>query len=253
MNPIKIDVNQSVTSRLSFEPTPEYNNLCLGYLKEVRFEETESDSTAKWEFAGMTVPRIVFEFEQLKDQYNNRDRYYVHSELPVTITKSNGEERKETDIVRSYTEMWRRLKHIHDAYAKSANFSPINENPEFDPSLPEGERLDQIKAFFKYMAKAFNVGKDKETPIFEPNGGDKRTNLVAMKLIATGQKGNRLAFPTFVGKGFIEPAAFTNSKLDVTLKFGPNETVQLGQVSMPSGSGSNAAEEIGDDIKNLIR
>ncbi len=253
MNPIKINLNDSVTSRLTFEPYEAYNNLCLGYLTSVSVQESESAADAKWAFAGMSTPRLVFEFVQLKDQYNTKDRYFIHSELPISNTDKTGAVREDKDITSDYIEMWRRIKHIHDAYVSSPNYTPITEEPEFDPSLPEGELLAAFKVFFTKMAEAFNTGKDGKTPIFEPSGTAKKLNLVALKLVAGGMNSARLVFPKYINKGIIEPAVFSNSKLDVSLKFRPNETVVLGQTTMARGANPSAVNnELTDEIKNIL-
>jgi len=253
MSTIKIDVTQSVTSRLGFEPLEVYNNMCLGYLTKVAVETLESKADGKWEFAGLTLPRIVLEFHQLKDVHNNKDRFLVHSELPLTVTKANGEERTTENIEKSYIELWRRLKHIHDAYATSPNYKPMDIEPEFNPDLPAEDRIKEFEVFFKAVEQAFMVGADGKTPIFEPYGTSKELNLVTMKLVASGQKGNYLAFPTFVGKGFIEKTVRGNGgKIDTALKFTGSETPIVGQVGIAPKAAASQGDDLPEDVRKIL-
>lgn len=228
---VKIDVNQDVTSRLAFEPIAAYNNMCLGFLKDVRVEETESKEDAKWEFSGHTVARLVFEFVQLKDVHNNKDRFFTYGIMPVQTKKTDGD-RTDKDIAGSYVEMWRKIKHIHDQYVTSPNYAPISLVPEFDYDKSVEDRLADIKTFFQAIAASFQVGKDKATPIYMPYDNDKKVRCIVMKLVASGQKNAYLSFPDFTGKGFVEVAVLTNGKLDTALKFTGNETAVVGSVAI---------------------
>jgi hypothetical protein len=230
MSKVIIDVNEDVKSRLGFELFPAYDNFALGYLTDVRVEETDSKEDAKWEYAGFKISRLVFEFTQHKDAYNDKDRFQVHSELPVKQTLTDGSTRKEADIANDYREMWRRIKHIWDQYSAYAT-TPLAVVPSFDTGLDESARLEEFKAFFEAFAAAFNTSGVEGTPIYAKYGGKSNAKLMVLKLIASGTKNSYLSLPKYVGKGFIEPAVIENTKLKTTLKFGPNESPILGSVS----------------------
>jgi hypothetical protein len=251
MTKVIIDVNEDVKSRLGFELFPAYDNFALGYLNDVRFEEAESKEDAKWEFAGFNVPRLVFEFVQHKDAFNDKERFYVKSELPVTTLLSDGTARKEVDVVNDYRELWRRVKHIWDCYDKYA-VTKLDVKPEFDIDLETGERLEEFTNFFKNFVKAFNTYGEGGQPIYANYGGKTNNKLVVMKLIASGTKNSYLSLPKYVGKGFIETAVLESGKLKTTLKFGANESPVVGSVNVKPTTNA-MSDAVSDDVMKLIR
>lgn len=253
-NKIKIDVNASVTQRLSFQPLEEYDGLNLGYLIGVTFNESKSDNDAKWEFKGLEeVPRVTFEFMQHKDAFNTKDRFYVKSFLPHGVVDSKGAEREESAIVSDYMALWAGIKHIHDAFIGSPNYKPIDFPVEFDHEADLDTRVKEFKTFFQNVAKAFNEGKD-GNPIYEPHGGKDNANLLVLKLIANNT-GKYLEFPKYVGKGFIEKATIVNGRIDTGITFGVNERYTLGSANVTATQQANnpVSAEISDDIKNLLK
>lgn len=253
MSNIKIDVKQEVTSRLSFEPYAAYDNFCLGYLTNVSLQESESAPDAKWDYAGFTVPRLVFEFTQQVDQINTRERVHIHSILPISNVLADGTPRKDADIETSYLAMWGRIKHIFDQYSSSPNFRAITDDISFDFNASPADRIQAFKTFFTLINGYFNKGTD-EKPIYLPYGGDKKDKLLAIKLVATGQTNNRLDFPTFVGKGFLDASAkFANGKLDTYLKFKPNETPIVGNANVRQQAAPNISSELPADVQELLK
>jgi hypothetical protein len=251
MSKIIIDTSADVTSRLGFEVYPAYENMCLGYLNNVSVETAESKADAKWEFAGLQTPRLVFEFVQHKDNFNDKDRFFIKSELCISTQLADGTERKPNDIVGDYIELWRRVKHIYDQYSKYA-VKPLTVTPEFDPEAGVEERLEQFTKFFSTFAEAFNTNGEGNTPIYANYGGKTNSKLVTMKLVATGVKNSYLSFPKYVGKGFIEPAEFVNNKFKTTLKFGANETPITGSVAVKAPT-NVMSEVMNEDIMNIIK
>jgi len=246
MTKIKIDVKADVTSRLGFKPMPEFGNFCPAYLTGVEFTESESKEDAKWDFAGLKIPRLSFHFIQWKANMNDKDRFYTLAILPISTTKKNGEDMEEDMIVSFYNEMWKKIKHIHDQYATSKNYKELSfpEDLTFTPDANAEARLAEFESFFKAVVKAFMKGKDGKTPIF----GEKE--IVVLKLVASGPKANYLALPSYVGKGFIERCNVINGKLKTTLEFRPSEGVELGISS--AGAASPQADgglDLPDDIK----
>ena len=149
MSKVIIDVNASVTSRLAFEPIKEYDNKVVCNLIGVRVEEVSSDNDANWEYKGMTYKRLVFEFKQKIDQFNERDRFLTKSFLPITFVKTNGEMRTEENIIKSYQELWKNIKHLHDQFQGVAGFRPISFIPDFDLDVTIEDRLSQLGTFFE--------------------------------------------------------------------------------------------------------
>jgi len=254
---IIIDVNKDVTQRLKFEPSKAHGMFCIGRLDNVEFGEVESKPTAEWEFKGLTVPRIAFHFTNKKFDASEPDRFFSHSELPVPIVKKDGSASK---YVINLTELWNRLKHIHNAFIGCPNYRPINPGdiPAFTDDLTSNPsvRLEEFKKFFTFMQKNF-VG--------DPTKGEKPMWLDAqgnsidltMKLIATdGDKAQYLALPTFVGTGFIQPFRLKGTALDTTLSFKGSETAvcQAMTISPAPGAPGSAEgmENYPDDIKAAL-
>jgi hypothetical protein len=252
MSKIQIDVEKSVTSRLGFEPIKAYYGFCLGYLTGVRLEKSVSEADAKWEFAGYETSRLVFDFAQLQDEHNDKERSFSYSVMPISNTNADGKEKTDKTKVLFYTEVWNHVKHIHDQFIGSPNYKPLTAVPDFDYELDINARLAQFEKFFTDAFACFTVGKDEKTPIFEPYGGKTKDNLLVMKLVASGDKNAYLSFPNFVGKGFVEKAVFKNSVLDTVLKFGVSETSVTGNANIQRREPSAVQQGISDEVKKLL-
>jgi len=226
MSKIKINSKEAVTSRLGFKPFAQFDDLCYGRLTKVEVTESEIKETSNWEYKGLTVPRLSFEFIQHKLSKADPDRFYGFAELPIANIKSDGTDITDESLLTMYTEMWRRIKHIHDQYTVAPNFKAIDFDPEFDTGLSIDKRVESFKTFFTKFADAFNKGTDGK-PIYLVEGDDTAYGC-AMKLIASGNKKSYLAFPNFVGKGFIQRCGIKSGKLDTTLEFRANEGIELG-------------------------
>lgn len=243
MTKVKIDTKDPVTSRLPFEPFEQYNNFCVGELESIEISESKIDEDSKWEFKGLTVPRIAFHFVQMKLKATEPDRFFTHSELPIAKVKVDGTFVTDENIQKMYTEMWRRLKHIHDQYRISPNYKPFPDDFELEFNVdgtPE-ERVKEFVDFFKNIKNAFEQGKNKKPIYLDAEG--KRIPMT-MKLIASGNRKSYLAFPVFVGRGFIEPFKVEAGKLKTVLRFGPSETTSLGSAppAQPAASGAQMPE-----------
>ena len=243
MTKLKIDVNADVTSRLGFEPMAQFGNLCPAYLTTVEVTTSKIDDDSKWEYAGHEVPRLAFHFTEWKENASDKDRFFTHAELPIAIVKTDGTNVTEENLEKMYTEMWKRIKHIHDQFEGSPNYKAISFNVEFEPSAPLEERIKAFTKFFDNIAKSFNVGKDGSTPIF----GAK--DLVALKLIASGKKLSYYGLPTFVGKGFIERVSIAKGKMTTTLRFGASENVKLGvQAGIMANDNATTGGEVPEEL-----
>lgn len=230
---MKFDVNKEVTRSLKFKPIPKYNNLCVGKLVEVRVEVNEiatenDDGTPKdWEYAGCEVPNLVFRFEnhKIKGVTDEYDRVYEHRESVIGSRTKDGVDMDPSKVVNFYEAMWDRLKHIHEAFQKVANYRDIKSIPDIDETLAPAERAKAFRKFFDAIAKYFNEGTDKK-PIFCTAKGEYYP--MVMKLVATYESGFRaLGFNTFVGEGFIEPLRLQDGMIITKLEIKGSETVEL--------------------------
>lgn len=245
---IKIDKNKEVTSRLPFLPFPQFDNLGLGYLIGVRVTETVSKEDAKWEFKGMTVPLLAFDFIQHKLKSDEKDRFMTMSFGMISNELADGTERKESKVETSYYQMWDKIKHLHNQY-EGDNWMPIATEPTFKPEGTIEERIIEFKAFFEGIAKDFLVGKDKSTPIY------KVKDLLGVVLVASGKKLSYHSVPDFAGKGIFDRVSISEKgKLITTLVMPPNATIKLGE-SQPQGNpqgGAAGTDDVPEELKQYM-
>jgi len=219
---IKIDKNKEVTSRLPFEPVPEFNNLAIGYLTDVEVVTTTSKEDAKWEFAGMEVPMLAFRFTAFKRNKTDADRFMTMSFMPISNQLADGTDREDSKLQTSYVQMWDKIKHLHDQYITNDNYKAIDADPTFDNTKSAEERIKEFEVFFTAIVNDFKLGKDKTTPIY------KEKQDLAMVIVASGKKLSFHALPDFVGKGIFQLAKFKGGKLDTDLRIPINATIKLG-------------------------
>ena len=253
----KFDVNANVTSRLKFKPIAQFNNLCLGYLQSVltTVSEEVADSSKGYEYGGLKIPMLTFEFIEWKENPSDEDRYYTHRITPIVSRKNDGSAMAKKDLDNIYQSMWFQIKHIMDAYNVK-----VEKLPEIDENAVPEERLKQFTAFFKAIETLFNTGLAGK-PVYK--NADGVGLLMAMKLVADYNTGKFLGFPTFVGEGFIERAHLliddTTKKvvLKTTLEIKPQESVELrtktgGSGGSGSAPGGDAPGELSPELKKLL-
>lgn len=249
MSKIKINKSESVTSRLGFKPSLKFNNLCIAKLTNIEVTESDIAEDSKWEYNGKTVPRLAFHFEQWKESPTDPDRFYSSNEMLIAGIKSDSSKIDEKNLIGMYTELWKRIKHLFDAYIKAPNFKDMAFDIEFDPADPIDKRIADMKKFFNNVVDAFNSGTDGK-PIY-------LNQLLAMKLIATENRGKNgktyytLELPNYVGKGTIQAVDLVDGKLNTTLEFTGGQTVDLSGATTITGGEANTAAGSGlpDDIK----
>lgn len=261
----KFDVNEQVTQRKSVKPDPALNDLVLLKLNHVNVESKEQEldpskaPEMQSEYAGMKVPRIFYEFEQMylpnsQLQKEGAQRFYVFMQSPIVSLKNTenpGEERQkqEGEVLNSlYSEMFKHQKHIHDAFIGTPNYKPIKSLPAIDENATAEERLKQTEKFFNAFADAFNKGLN-DKPVFVNSDGNP-IPLVAKLIVNKGQR--RLEFPKFTNKGFIEKAKYNEGKVVTSLEIYGVETTKL-----PEKGSSSSTIETGDNppagnLKSLL-
>lgn len=249
---IKIDVTKDVTQRLKFEPSKAHGMYCIGKLESVELSSVEIKADADWEFKGMTIPRLAFHFVNHKIDPNDPDRYFTHSELPIAIVKKDGAPAKYASML---TELWNRLKHIHDAYKGTPNYRPIQPGdiPDFSDDITSDPavRIKEFEAFFTYMFNSFKGTGDQKPIWLDVNGVSVPQT---MKLIATdGEKSQYLAFPKFVGTGFIQPFKLKGTALDTTLSFRGSETSVLTSTTPVLAPGATQEGGIDPNLPEDVR
>lgn len=226
-----------VERRLNFKPDPEINNLCLGYLDEVRVEFRESprileDGTENtWEYAGLKVPSLILTFKQARSNTNPKDRYYTHVFKPVTTVTKDGSAVELKTVVNILQQEYARLRHIANQYKGLKNYPvDLGSCPGIDPAASPSTRCEQYAAFFKYF-QTLLTGVNADAPMYK---GVK----LWIKLIADFSTRKFLTFPTYVGRGFVERVV---EGMAPTIDFEPNETVQLAKGAEKKGNHETAA------------
>lgn len=229
--------NEVVERRLTFKPDPEINNLCLGYLDEVRIDYRESplileDGTENtWEYAGQKVPALILTFKQARSQSNPKDRYYEHVFKPVTTKTKDGAPVEAKTIVNLLQQEYARLRHIANQYKGLKGYRvDLGSCPGIDYGAAPAIRCEQYCKFFEYFKTLLTGGND-EAPLYK---GVK----LWIKLVADYSTHKFLAFPTFVGRGFVERVIEGQNP---TIDFEPNETIQLTAGTPKKGNREAAA------------
>jgi hypothetical protein len=200
----------------------------------------------------MATPRLVFEFVQKKDQYNNKDRFYIHAEMPISNLKSNGEIRDKVTFEKDYIALWGRIKHLHDMFATVPNFRGFTTAPSFDVEASREVRVAEFEKFFNDVADLFNKGTD-GNPIYLPFTPEGTEKCLTLKLVAN-TIGDRisLGFPKYVGQGFVERTSINNGKLDTALKFQPKETYRIASAAVPSAPTRTSPSNLPADVQAIL-
>lgn len=242
-----------VERRLTFKPDPSIGNLCLGMLDDVRIDVRKSpklleDGTENtWEYAGLDVPTIVLTFKQCKTKENPKDRYYTFSVKPVTTVDKDGNPVDPKKLIGILQQEYARLRHIANQYKGLKNYNnDLGQCPGIDYAANPATRLEQYAAFFTYF-KNLLVGVDENAPMY-------KGVRLWIKLVADFSSGKYLAFPGFVGRGFVERVI---EGQDPTIDFEANETVQLTKANNTSRAekavaAAPANAEVSSDVQSII-
>lgn len=231
---------ENVERRLPFKPVPAFNNLCLGSLVDVRIENStspkineEDGSENTWEYAGIEVPSLVLTFKQSLEKGETKERIYEHRFKVITSVGKEGNEIDMKTLSALYMNTYNQLRHIGNAFKGLANYNnEIGTAPGIDPKASASVRAEQFRAFFQYWVDLFN-GKDVEKPMYK---GVK----LWIKLVADYSTKKYLAFPTYVGRGFIE-RVIPNANPTIEIEIQNGETVELKATEKGSKTASSIA------------
>lgn len=243
----------SVERKLKFKPRPEFNNLCKGRLVNVEVSLLKTEANDKnglpssWEYAGLELPNLKLTFVQEPTQSDPAERVYEHYFSPFTNVKKNGEAIDRATIISHYTEEYKQLRHIANAFTTNANYDAKVVIPAVNPFIADPiARLEGIKTYYQAWATLLS-GKE---------GKGFMTQVVWLKLTASPE-GTYLRFPPFVGEGFIEKV-IDGRQASIELK--PSETVELvkkdkaakGKSSTGTGNAPSEDASVPDEIQNLL-
>lgn len=221
--------NVVVTSDKKFKPREEFNNLCLGHLVSVEIKETvtpkidDKGVASTYEYAGISVPTLVFKYKEEPVPGDDADRFYSDSFRIVTTRKSDGTAIDIKTFSSILMDTYRHCRHRLDAYAGCPNFKEPGFPAPIDMNASIDERLKQWKAFCEFFVNAFNKGKDDKAVYKNEKNED---IIVWIKLVAKYPENKYLAVPTFVGEGYIEK--YVEGRCP-SIEIKPNETIKLSE------------------------
>jgi hypothetical protein len=240
---ITFNPNDDIRNRNPLKADESINHNVLLQLVSVNVESKEQSldsvkaTEMQSEYSGHNVPRIYFEFKQMflpgsLLHKEGKDRFYVYTESPIVSfmnAKNPGEERNpmEKDVLKNlYTEQFKHLMEIYNAFKLSPNFRPIKSEFNLNPDTTIEARLNLFTDYFNTFAIGIN-GKEGEKPAFV-DGNNQPIPLIAKVIVNKG--GKRLEFPTYTGSGFIEGAKIINNIVVNTFDIKPNETTNISEV-----------------------
>lgn len=260
---MKFNVEAEVASKPRLKPIADKGNLCLGKLVSVEvvmneMSATNADGSLKtWEFAGKTIPSLVFKYENHKLNANEADREFSYRESVIGTQKKDGSEIEVATLKNLYDQMWARIKHQHDVYSKLPNYAKFSEAVAkagtalyTNGSNPKKTTESTIKAFaefFTAVAAAFTVGANNK-PVYKDAKGESAP--VWLKLLADYSTQKFLTFPTFVGDGFIE---LYKANVEPAISIKATESIILsGGKGTPGAAAPALAEDIDPEVAKLL-
>jgi len=224
-NPNAINFGEvRVENTLKFKPRPELGNLCTGKLIKVEIVEhlipkfSEEGIESTWEYAGFTVPALELTFKQTSTTADPKERIYKHEYKVITSVDKQGVDLDPKMVIKFYTDMYAHIKHICNAFKGTANYSEAVADfskVQIDPTASVEKRIVNFKVFLEYFV-ALLGGKDGK--------GVYTTIELWIKLVADYRTAKFLAFPSFVGEGFVERLI---AKQNPSIEIKPNESVEL--------------------------
>jgi len=231
---LNINLTDSVVSKVKVKADPALNNLCSLRLVNVEVrEQVSTDSKDDFEYHGMNVPNLIFEFEQ--DHSDGIERYLTYSLGPVVSIKKDGNPNPTKVRNSIYLSQYKHVRHIYDAFTSLPNTIPMDKLklPELKTEgVDKEQHLKDVKKWYKAMANWF-IGTDNK-PIYLNANGDGHKLLT--KLIIN-KNAKTIDIPQYINDGFIELLKMENGKVITGLEIKPNESVVFQAVSnsMPGG------------------
>ncbi len=224
----KFNVNDNVKSELKFKPNMDIDKgLNRATLVSVEVLESEIKEETKWQFSGMTVPRIVYRFRSLDLPHR-----FFNKEYKVL---SNEYTEKYTDEIEFSLQqtMFDHFVDMHKAFSECPNYKPLDQkvatilNNQKEEATTE-ELVKLYKSLFTTMAKAFNEGNNGK-PIFEDKDGNGIE--IWLKLVSDYKSGLFYDVPRFIREGFIEVIQRDNDGIIIEplieIKIAQGESVTL--------------------------
>ena len=269
-----LDLNVQATSRLGLEPI---KNPSGGYLFEGCVPTRVIDiklghqKHEKGEFKDLQVPVLQIEFENLKLNASDPDRFLTHSFKVVgskQLTKGTTdvyEDRPQADILSDTTDLWKGIKHFLENLIGSPNYRNIVNIPKEDVikylDLPTtGSPADRLKVyenFFNYIVSFINGdGTTKKSQILDAEGKGLPLWVKVLPNYDKDPKRNAkyYSISRFINQGVFETMKMSDKGIPATgpkvIRVKPTESLELkattsapgaipgGGTTIPSGAGA---------------
>lgn len=279
---ININIKENVENRLKFEPLAQYDNLCTGLLTSVEVSKVEigvenkKGVASKSEYAGKTISKLSFNFENHRDNVNDYKRYYTFSLLSF-MTQSEEKGKFDTKTIEKLvTNEIDRIRHIANAYVPATAPNAIHKyQPFLDGINAVAQVIDtddvdaKVEATTKWYEaieswfNGYTEGTGKNS-VSVPCVYKEKDNYIPMVMKLTVSYKNVLDFPQYVREGFIQRLKWKTvgnvKKIDTSITFAPDETVTIQPRTRkaPAGNlGTDAPTESGtsqlDALLNNLR
>lgn len=227
---LKINVEESVVSKIKVKADPALNNLCALRLVNVSVNTVLSeDSKDTYEYKGFNIPNLTFEFEQ--DHSDGIPRFLTYSVGPVVSIKTTGEPNPLKIRESIYLAQYSHVRHIYDAFLELPNAKPLKDLklPAFKVDSATIEKhLQDLNKWYDAMLLWFTDVNNK--PVYLNAKGDAH-KLIAKLIINKNSK--TIDIPNYINDGFIEIMKFNKNKLVTGLEIKPNEAVTFQNVALP--------------------
>lgn len=253
---VSINLDEEVVKKHPFKPRREVRDgLCVGKLINISVVENEvprekKDGTeSAYEYAGLTVPSLKLEFENLQDKHDNVERHFTYMESVIVNRKNDGAPVEDEDLNSLYSSMWKRIKHVCDVvtngkFSSNMEVRTATQNLLNLAGQAEAPKMaEAFKGFFTAIVNCVTAGNNGKTFTKDEKGKFKFFN---MKLLPNHPSRQWYTFPSSkfgIGDGFIELAQFDaqGNWLNVHgIEIKVNESLELAAANAKGGKDIHA-------------
>jgi hypothetical protein len=248
-----MDFSKTLTKMPKFQPLKQYHDLCVAKLVKVEVLSRdivavkEDGSVSTYEFAGKTIPRLVFTFHNhILPNIDEVEREFVKSYDVISFQSEADGGKPLANYELVYKGMFEQLQHMMQYYMSKNKALTVPQIPSINPSATTDMRIEQFANFFTAVANWFNAANAGKPAFLDLAG---KYIISALKLIAISKTNGQgttykaLDFPLFLKEGFI--ATFKALTVPPSIGLSGNETVVLSKTVV-----ANAANQPDNSIPN---
>lgn len=255
---MNFDVKLAKTPK--FEPIKQYNDLCIGKLVSVTVEdrelklEKEDGTPSTYEFAGHTIPRLVFTFHNhILKGIDEVNREFIKDYSVITYAGDAETPDSYKNKVAVYQGMFDQIQYMMQFFMSiNKGLTPPTNIVGINPKASTEDRVKQTKAYFVAVAEWFNTGLVGK-PVYKIA---EQSRILAIKLVARKKQNAKgghylvLDFPGYIKEGFLD--VFTSLTVKPAIKIGNGESVITTSVNPLLNNGKTSDADIAaPDLSNL--